>query len=49
MFRTALLVEGYRIGQTVKQSDYKIYQLSLVSNASIRGIYMKQIQSGIEP
>ena len=47
--REQLYVEGYRVGKTVKQSDYKVYQLSLMSNYSIRSIYMKQIKSGIEP
>lgn len=47
--RAKLYEEGYRIGKTVKQGDYKVYQLSLMSNASVRSIYMKQIKSGIEP
>lgn len=47
--RAQLYAEGYRIGKTSNESDWKIYQLSLMSNRSVKAMYKDLIKSGIEP
>lgn len=47
--RARLYTEGYRIGKTAIESDYKIYQLDLISDRTVYGMYKELIKSGIEP
>ena len=47
--RAELYIEGYRIGKTAKESDYKVYQLYLMSDRTVYDIYKELIKSGIEP
>lgn len=47
--RAKLYTEGYRIRKTTTESDYKIYQLDVVSDRTAYGMYKELIKSGIEP
>ena len=35
--RAELYIEGYRIGKTAKESDFKVYQLYLMSDRTVYG------------
>lgn len=47
--RAKLYVEGYRVKKVARQEDYKIYQLSTISNRKSYDMYKELIKSGIEP